>query len=195
MVNIVWGIFIIIGILYSFFTGNISVVNQIEELLYAIDNFPDYRFVFLGSNADTHSGEIRKRVKTYVEDHTNSDYFENLPTSGYHYLLKHSIGLIGNSSSGIIEAPSLGIQTINIGSRQDGRVRGNSVHDIPCEKSRIHEQIIELINNQGIEIINPYYKKNTACEYYEVTKQLLNRIKLDVQNPKQFYDLMPKIML
>ncbi len=168
---------------------DISVVNQIEELLHAIDNFPDYRFVFLGSNADTHSGEIRKRVKAYVQEHNNSDYFENLPTSGYHYLLKHSVGLIGNSSSGIIEAPSLGIQTINIGARQDGRVRGNSVHDIPCENDKIQVAIKRILCESDFEITNPYYKGNTATEYYKTTKELLNNINLDTSEPKRFFDL------
>ena len=98
---------------------------QIEQVLAAVEEHREYQYVFLGTNADTHSDIIRKRVKEFVESKKNAVYFENLHTDAYHYLLKHSIALVGNSSSGIIEAPSLGIYTINIGNRQDGRVRGN----------------------------------------------------------------------
>ena len=167
---------------------NISVADQICELLGAIEQYQQYKLVFLGSNADTYSNEIRARVKYFVEKHVNALYFENLPTAGYHFLLKHSLGLIGNSSSGLIEAPSLGIHTINIGARQDGRVRGNSVHDIPCEKERIKEEIEKIIMHPGTEIINPYYKKNAAKNYYITTKKLLERLKKDTAEPKRFYD-------
>ena len=166
-----------------------SAAEQIGQLLNAIEEFSGYNFVFLGSNADTHSDEIRSRVKTYVDEHENCYYFENLPTAGYHYLLKHSLGLIGNSSSGIIEAPSLGIQTINIGSRQDGRVRGNSVHDISCDKEKIRAEINSILNESDFEITNPYYKKNTATEYYKKTKELLDHLDKDTSGPKIFFDL------
>ena len=167
----------------------VSTIDQICELLSAVKQFEDYIFVFLGSNADTHSNEIRDKVKEFVEEHKNAMYFENLPTAGYHYLLRYSIGLIGNSSSGIIEAPSIGIQTINIGERQAGRVRGNSVHDIPCEKDSIKETIEKIIEEQDFEIVNPYYKKNAAMNYYKTTKELLERIRKDTAQPKRFHDL------
>ena len=168
---------------------NTSTVDQIYELLGAIEKFPKYKFVFLGSNADTHSNEIRGRVRNYVDGHDNAMYFENLPTAGYHYLLKNALGLIGNSSSGLIEAPSLGIQTINIGNRQEGRVRGNSVHDVPCEETIIAEEIDRVLKEQDAVIINPYYKKDVATNYYRVTKDLLNRLLIDTHKPKRFYDI------
>ena len=89
-----------------------------------------------GTNADTYSDIIRKRIKDYVDENSNAVYIENLHTDAYHYMLKNSICLIGNSSSGIIEAPSLGIYTINIGDRQKGRVRGNSVIDVKCDRKQ-----------------------------------------------------------
>lgn len=168
---------------------NISVVDQVMELLEAIDVFADYGFIFLGSNADTYSYEIRERIKRYVGEHNNSSYFENLPTAGYHYLLKNSICLVGNSSSGLIEAPSLGIHTINIGSRQDGRVRGDSVHDVPCERGHIQMEIHKIIDNPSMDIFNPYYKENAAYHYYLRTIELLGHLTEDTKKPKKFYDL------
>jgi len=170
---------------------NICVDEQIEELLGAIDVFGKYRFVFIGSNADTNSNVIRKRVKEYVNSHANCMYFENLPTAGYHYLVKHSQALVGNSSSGLIEAPSLGTYTINIGDRQEGRTRGNSVFDVKCSKEEIISAVNHVLSIAGNhEIVNPYFQKCTAENYYSTTLKILKKLDEGVnEHPKRFYDL------
>ena len=163
---------------------------QIEQVLAAVEEHREYQYVFLGTNADTHSDIIRKRVKEFVESKKNAVYFENLHTDAYHYLLKHSIALVGNSSSGIIEAPSLGIYTINIGNRQDGRVRGNSVIDVPCKQKDISDALDKVLEVYAtIKPVNPYYKEHTAENYYKKTKQLLENLQDDIKEPKRFYDL------
>lgn len=170
---------------------DINIKQQIDNLLAAISNFiKDYKFVFLGSNADTSSDIIRKTVYDFVESNENAIYFENLHTDGYHYLVKNSICLLGNSSSGIIEAPSLGVYTINIGNRQAGRVRGNSVIDVSCTNEEINNallKVIELYNE--VTPINPYYTENTAYRYYQTTKILLKRICVDKGEVKKFWDI------
>ena len=94
------------------------------------------------------------------------------------------------TSSGIIEAPSLGIYTINIGDRQKGRVRGNSVIDVKCDRKQIDEAISRVINmKDNIEINNPYYKENSIKEYYKYTKMILEHIIDDIKEPKIFYDI------
>lgn len=170
---------------------NESTYTQISELLDAVSLYPDYAFIFLGANADTHSDIIRQNVHDFVNKHKNCVYFENLHTDAYHYLLKHSICLIGNSSSGIIEAPSLGIYTINIGKRQDGRVRGNSVIDVRCKKDEIYEAINKVLTvYSAIHPVNPYYQENSAVRYYTKTKEILTRIRSGLEDePKTFYDI------
>lgn len=169
---------------------NVDTLQQVNELLSAIDKYENYKFVFLGTNADTNSDIIRNRIKEFVNSHDNSMYYENLHTDAYHYLLKNSICLIGNSSSGIIEAPSLGIYTINIGNRQAGRVRGNSVIDTECNQNCIENAIEKILKNHDkVKPVNPYYKENTAKLYYETTKKVLSGIKEDIKEPKVFYDL------
>ena len=92
-------------------------------------------------------------------------------------MLKNSICLIGNSSSGIIEAPSLGIFTINIGNRQKGRVRGNSVIDVKCSEQEIVAAINQVLDSyQKIIPVNPYLKKGSANLYYNTLKQILQPI-------------------
>lgn len=169
---------------------NIDVTKQVKELMAAIESYHDYKFVFLGVNADTHSEKIRECVRQFVLDNDNAIYYENLHTDAYHYLLKNAICLIGNSSSGIIEAPSLSIYTINIGSRQDGRVKGNSVINVKCTQRDISNAIdYVLYKYKIVKPINPYYKENSATAYYNKTKELLDRINIDTSKPKSFYDL------
>jgi len=170
---------------------NIDVAEQMINLLHAIENYiGKYRFVFLGTNADTNSGIIRKMVKDFVDNNENAIYYENLHTDAYHYLVKNSICLIGNSSSGIIEAPSLGVYTINIGDRQKGRVRGNSVIDVVCKKKYLNDAIKNVINvYQKIDPINPYFKKNSAHEYYKQIKKILSNLYYTKNKVKEFFDL------
>lgn len=169
---------------------NVNIQDQINELLEALSHFSKYTIVFLGSNADTHSDVIRRKVKRYVDENKNTYYFENLHTDAYHYLLKRGICLIGNSSSGIIEAPSLGVYTINIGDRQKGRVRGNSVIDVCCNSKEIINAITFVLNRyQEVKLDNPYYLKNSAIQYYKTTKMLLEQVEKDMLEPKVFYDL------
>lgn len=168
---------------------DVDVLEQTKELLCALEKFSGYKFVFIGANADTYSDKIRQEVNLFVSEHSNALYYENLHTDAYHYLLKNSMGLIGNSSSGIIEAPSLGIYTVNIGDRQKGRVRGNSVIDVKCETGEICwaiEQILDKCDNANID--NPYYQKNAANNYYIRTMEILEKVSEDKKEPKVFYD-------
>lgn len=169
---------------------NYNTADQIKAVLSAISEFENYKFVFLGVNADTHSDVIRNIVKQFVNSNDNAIYFENLHTDAYHYLLKKSICLIGNSSSGIIEAPSLGIHTINIGDRQKGRVRGNSVIDVKCIKEEISDAMKYVVDQcSTAKIDNPYYKENSAILYYEETIKIIERINEMSNEPKMFYDI------
>lgn len=105
--------------------------------------------------------------------------------------MKNSLGLIGNSSSGIIEVPTLKVPTINIGDRQKGRVRGDSVIDCKCKEKEIVNAISKALNKKFREKVikakNPYLKKNSLELYY---KEILKFIyKFDDNEVKDFYDL------
>ena len=168
-----------------------SEAEQVTELLSAICRKSTYKYVFIGSNADTNSNIIRDKIKKYVEEHDNADYYENLHTDAYHYIVKHSVCLIGNSSSGIIEAPSLGVYTINIGKRQDGRVRGNSIIDVECDAKKIEDAMAHVLTIKGNAFpINPYYQENSAQKYYKATQTILSKLlRIYGQKPKIFYDI------
>lgn len=165
---------------------SISLKDQVREVLKAVDGFSDYEFVFMGSNADTGSNIIRQTWLSYAGSHKNVHYYENLNSDSYLYMVKHSLALVGNSSSGIIEAPSLGVCTVNIGHRQDGRVYGNSVFNVECLTPEIVEAMEKAVVFQGRKIDNPYYQPDTARRYYEKTMDLLSS---PMNTVKYFYDI------
>lgn len=165
---------------------NVKMEDQVKEVLFALqENTDGMSVIFMGTNADTKSDIIRSSWLNYVDEHENTYYYENLDVDSFLYLVKNSIALIGNSSSGIIETPSLGRYTINIGDRQRGRVHGNSVIDVICDSSMIGQAMKEIASKNE-EIINPYYVENTAKNYYKKTKEILEN---GTSILKEFYDI------
>lgn len=167
---------------------DVKMEDQVKEVLSALEKNSDgCDIIFIGTNADTKSDIIRSAWLNYVENHENAYYYENLNVDSFLYLVKNSIALIGNSSSGIIEAPSLGVYTINIGDRQKGRVHGKSVIDVQCESDKINLAMKEVCTkiNSMEKIDNPYYTKNTAINYFQKTKEILNR---GTKILKEFFD-------
>ena len=168
---------------------DIDVEHQVGEVLAALEKNNDgCDIIFMGTNADTKSDIIRSTWIDYVQQHNNAYYYENLNVDSFLYLVKNSIALIGNSSSGIIETPSLGRYTINIGDRQKGREHGNSVIDVVCNRTEIYHAMEEVKRkiDENEKITNPYYVKDTAENYYEKTKDILNE-KPSVL--KEFFDI------
>lgn len=115
---------------------------QIEALLEACNEFKGMSFIFTKANADTDGRVINQRIDDFVQRNDNAIAFASLGSIRYLSALKYSSMVIGNSSSGIIEAPSFGIPTINIGDRQKGRIQAESV--INCHPTK--EDIKRAIN-------------------------------------------------
>lgn len=169
---------------------DVSVESQIDELLEAIDNFKEnYDFIFIGSNSDTGSDTIFNMINDYTRKN-NFKFLTSVKPEEYLALIKYSKGLIGNSSSGLIEVPSLKVATINIGDRQKGRVRGESVIDVQAKKDEIIEGILKSqstsFENMLKNTTNPYYQKEVMEEAYKIIKEFLNSDRL--KEIKDFYD-------
>lgn len=167
------------------------VLSQVNELLMALDQFKaDYQFVFIGSNSDTSADQIFKRFKDYT-DENGYKFFTSVKPEEYLALIKYSQGLIGNSSSGLLEAPSCGVGTVNIGHRQQGRVRGESVIDVAADSISIIQGINQLIssdfNARLPYMTNPYYQHNAMEKAYQAILGFL--ISENKEKPKAFYDL------
>jgi GDP/UDP-N,N'-diacetylbacillosamine 2-epimerase (hydrolysing) len=111
-----------------------SSTAQMAELLAALDDLDDTRLVFTMPNADTGGRKLSAMVSEFVERHSNACVFTSLGQLRYFSCLAQIDGVVGNSSSGLAEAPSFGIGTINIGDRQKGRLKADSVID--CQPNR-----------------------------------------------------------
>lgn len=165
--------------------SNMSSEVQVLNLLEAFNDYNDYHIIFTYSNSDTNSQIIIKRIQEYVDK--NADRCMFIPSLGqrrYFSALKHMTAVLGNSSSGIIEVPSFGIPTLNIGDRQLGRIAADSVINCGYSTEEIKEGLAKVVAYGHKTIDNPYQKEGT-CD------TILNTIKtypLDNLVQKHFYD-------
>src|SRR5690554_1129255 len=108
--------------------SNYSIEEQFKSLLQAIDVQTDSFFIFTKANADTDGRIINQLIEKYVSSHPEkAALFASLGTQRYLSLMKLVTAVVGNSSSGILEAPSVPTATINIGDRQQGRIQAKSI--------------------------------------------------------------------
>ena len=109
------------------------------ELLEAIKEFEEIYWVFTLPNADTEGRSITEKINNFVNEFPEKGrVFISLGQLRYLSLLKNAVLMVGNSSSGLIEAPSFELPVVNIGDRQRGRVRGKNVIDVPeCKKNQL----------------------------------------------------------
>ena len=166
--------------------SDMSSEEQVMNLLHALDDYKDYHIIFTYSNSDTNSQIIIKRIQEYVDRNQGRCMF--IPSLGqrrYFSALKYMTAVIGNSSSGIIEVPSFGIPTLDIGDRQKGRIAAESVIHCGYSTEEIEEGLRKVTTYSSSNINNPYYQEGT-CD------AILNVIKtypLDNIIQKHFYNL------
>lgn len=163
--------------------------QQTEELLSAIEQSA-CQAVFTLPNADTGNQDIRERILGYVHSHPGTVFVDNLGTQAYFSLMKFSVAMVGNSSSGIIEAASFELPVVNVGLRQAGRVRGINVIDVNCTAGEILQGIRQALSPSFKATLkdmgNPYYHGSATGIITERLKNVPLDAKLLI---KSFYDL------
>ena len=135
--------------------------------------FKDLVIIGIYPNADTFN---EKFIKLIIKNNVcNVKLFKSIDYLNYISLLKHSEFLIGNSSSGIIEAPSLKVPTINVGNRQHGRLRAKSIIDVDYSQRNIESAINKVLSKKFIKNIdnvsNPYSHGDTINKIIKVLKK------------------------
>jgi GDP/UDP-N,N'-diacetylbacillosamine 2-epimerase (hydrolysing) len=172
-------------------TGRVgtSAQSQMTELLAALEQV-DASLVFTMPNADVGGRGLFELVQAFVaQNSARACVHTSLGQVLYLSVLALSAGIVGNSSSGLIEAPAFGVGTVNIGSRQDGRLKAASVIDCAPERTAILDALGVLLrsetrtrNSKGIH--NPYGQGGAAKRTVAV---------IDAWEPqcgnKRFYDL------
>ena len=165
---------------------NHTAAEQIDNIINALDSFKDYRIIFTYPNSDTDGRIIIEKISLYVNSH--KDKAIALPSLGlkrYLSALRYVKAVIGNSSSGIIEVPSFGISTLNIGDRQKGRLAAKSVINCGTTTDEIKTGLFNAISMDCSNISNPYEKQDTAKQILKVLKE----INLSEIIRKKFYDI------
>lgn len=137
-----------------------SSQQQLSALLEALDELQDTHLIFTMPNADTGGRELAGMVEAFVASHANSRAYTSLGQLRYLSCMQFVDGVLGNSSSGLTEAPSMGIGTINIGDRQKGRIAASSVIHCSPTVSSIRRAIKTLygptFQREIATAVNPY---------------------------------------
>jgi len=154
--------------------ASISSAVQMKEMLDALDLLgSDYGLLFTKPNADPEGREMMFIMEEYVSTRAHAKLYDSL---GELYLsaLKHVDMVVGNSSSGIYEAPAFNIPTVNIGDRQRGRLQASSIINCAPVKSDIYQAINMATENRYVKVSNPYGDGASSERILKIIKAIDN---------------------
>ncbi len=184
-----------------------SYRKQVRELIDVLELTPDIDYIVTGANADNGGDEINRLFSEYCSNSKNSVFIKSMGMIRYLSALKYCEFVIGNSSSGLIEAPSFRIPTINIGDRQKGRIKAESIIDCVPESNAILDAIkmarSAKFKNICAKVINPNGDGKTSIrivkaikEYDKANRHVIQKSFFNVDlasstlsTPKDKYDL------
>ena len=169
---------------------NSTAEEQSQNLLTALDRYKDYCIIFTMPNSDTNGRIIMQEIEKYVEKNKERAVaFKSLGLKRYLSALQFVSAVVGNSSSGIIEVPSFGIPTLNIGDRQKGRIAADSVVNCGATLDEINQGLQVTLSELHMQVSktckNPYEKEDTA---YNILKNIKD-YPMDGLIQKSFYNL------
>lgn len=155
-----------------------------ENLLKALDAFPQHQIILTYPNADDGGREIIPLLEAYAKQQPSRVLaIPSLGQKRYLSAVKHAAAVVGNSSSGIIEVPSFKVPTVNIGERQRGRLAAESVFSCPSNTAAIIETLQLGLKSDLTQVVNPYGKGKAS-------EAILKQLKAaDLSVVKTFYDL------
>ena len=164
--------------------------KQFQELLDVIEGLKDINIIFTKSNSDTDGRIINQMIDEYVNKNPyKSVGFASLGQLRYLSALRYVDIIVGNSSSGLLEAPSFKIGTINIGDRQNGRIKAESIIDCSPNSKSIKKAFTKIYSNKFQELLknvkNPY---GNGCASQKIIR-VLKKKNLNNILKKNFFDI------
>jgi GDP/UDP-N,N'-diacetylbacillosamine 2-epimerase (hydrolysing) len=168
-------------------------VEQLREILQAFADAKDAQFIFTESNADPEGNSIRKMVQNFCSTTPTAHYFQSMGQHLYLSTMAQVDAVVGNSSSGLLEAPAMGVGTVNIGGRQDRRLRASSVIDCDCDAVSVAEAISRVRSEAFLSglsrVENPYGSGETSKTIVGILERqnflgLLRKVFNDLSNQK-----------
>lgn len=170
--------------------GNRTAKEDIDDFIAALEERKDLRVIFTMPNSDTGGQFIVDAINGFVTRNADrAKAYKSLGVLRYLSVMKQVAAVVGNSSSGLLEVPSFGIPTLNIGDRQKGRLAAESVYNCAPDKTSVLEGLDKVLLKEFRELAyvvrNPYEKANTAEEIFKV----VSTYPLKGLNQKRFYNL------
>lgn len=170
---------------------NHDIYKIASQFLNALDQNTDMYYIITKANADAGGRKINQILEEYATRRKNVKVYDSLGMLRYLSAVKYSEMAIGNSSSGILEVPSFGIPTVNIGDRQKGRIRAGSVIDCAEDTESIVNAIKKAKTPEFREMCrhvqNPYEGTNTSETIVKLIRE--NIFEKKVEMKKKFYDI------
>ena len=166
---------IFIVTLHAETNSTVSPSSLVCNLLSALEFFENYFFVFTAPNPDHGGLIISTEIKKWINKNPKKGlFFESLGQKRYMRLINISAGVVGNSSSGIVEAPALKVPTLNIGSRQSGRIKSSSIVDVCISTEEIKAGLLKIISEEFLinkkSWTSAYGQSGASQKIYEVIK-------------------------
>jgi len=163
----------------------------LRALMETMDAYPNTGFIVTKANADAGGHEINRLWEEYGKYKDNVHVAASLGMVKYLSALRGAKAIIGNSSSGILEAPSMGVPTVNIGDRQEGRLQAPSVINAEPEKASIMGAMDRAFSDEFVRTARKkqslYGDGNTSRLAMEIIRERLLRGSPDLK--KKFYDV------
>ncbi len=170
---------------------NGSVKWQTDELIRAMSDMDELSYIITLSNADAGGRYINEKWKEEASRHDNWTVIPSLGAVRYLSAVKYSAFVLGNSSSGISEVPSMKVPTVNIGDRQKGRIMADSVISCDPSSDSIKSAMIKALSPEFKEIaqntVSPFGDGNTSERIVSEIKRTLKNGEIDLK--KKFYDI------
>jgi UDP-hydrolysing UDP-N-acetyl-D-glucosamine 2-epimerase len=162
---------------------------HVSQLLHALHG-ADMPVVFTMPNADTGGHGILRMIEEFVRGHDSAWLVDNLGTQAYFSVMALAAAMVGNSSSGIVEAASFTLPVVNIGSRQEGRVRADNVIDVGYESASITKGLKRAMDSgfrkRLANLVNPYGDGHASARIVNRIKEVAPDTTLTI---KRFFDL------
>ena len=169
-------------------TSQSAYKNEIDDILYALADFSDIGLIFTSANADAGGMAINEKIRHFTAHHDNASFFVSFGSPIYLSVLAQCCGVVGNSSSGIFEAPLMGNWVLNIGPRQDGRLMPENVISVDS-KSNIKQLIKKLLEGkQSVVESKVSFIFGTGDTSRRICK-LLEDFDVRPKSGTEFYDL------
>lgn len=170
---------------------NCTAQEQIKTLMEVISQHSDITFICTKANSDQGGRSINKCIAEYANTYSNIRLYDSLGMRRYLSAVKYAEFVIGNSSSGIIEVPSFGVATVNIGDRQKGRIQAESIVNCEARYESIEHAVNQVLKSEFREristVVNPYEQAGTSDRIVSITETFLKNDKRDFK--KRFYDI------